>query len=90
MTRYNISCKSIKTKRLTHGKEKNHELRETSCGGRSGAYLYEALNPYAGNTLYMAEQEIDMRVSLPAVCLYAAKGILWIAAVCFLGRKEKK
>ena len=56
---------------------------------RIGAYAFEVLDPYSGNSLFLAEQEAAIRTGLKILSLYLLKGIVWIAAgLFFLKGKE--
>ncbi|MBR4462730.1 MAG: hypothetical protein IKS51_09145 [Erysipelotrichaceae bacterium] len=47
---------------------------------RVGAYLYEMLNPYAGNSLFFYEEAEGTKLPEYVPLLYVAKAILWIIA----------
>ena len=45
---------------------------------RYGAYIFEAVDPYSGNSLYMVEQETENPLNRITYILYALKGFLWV------------
>ena len=56
--------------------------------GRWGGFLYEVLDPYSGNSLYLAEQESSAGISIHVYGLYALKAALWICAAFILKGKN--
>ena len=63
---------------------KEHEPKEVdnpdhfSGLSRVGAFLFEALNPYAGNALPVVQEEFESDIGIPVLLLYALKSFFWI------------
>ena len=57
---------------------------------RAGAYLYELLDPFAGNTLHFLENIGEVMLSLLVPALYIIKAVLCIMAVLLLKKNKTK
>ncbi len=58
---------------------------------RAGAYVFELLNPYSGNSLYFLEiSEEKIRLSVIVLLLYGMKACMWTMLCGLNTAKEKK